>query len=42
VTPEDVAATIYRALGIPPETEVVDSLSRPHMLATGKPIEIFG
>lgn len=41
VTPEDVAATIYHALGIPLETQIVDALSRPHTLATGKPIEIF-
>jgi hypothetical protein len=42
VTPEDVAATIYHALGIAPETEIRDSLGRPHVLATGKPIPIFG
>ncbi len=42
VTPEDVAATIYQALGIRPETQIVDSLGRPHVLSTGTPIPIFG
>ena len=43
VTPEDIAATIYHALGIPPETQVVDSLGRPYSVALGKPIHaIFG
>jgi arylsulfatase A-like enzyme len=42
VTPEDVAATIYHALGIAPETELRDQLGRPHAVATGKPIPIFG
>ncbi len=43
VTPEDIAATIYYALGIDPETEIHDHLRRPHVLATGRPItEIFG
>jgi hypothetical protein len=41
VTPEDVAATIYQALGIPPNTKLHDPLDRPHILATGKPIPIF-
>jgi hypothetical protein len=38
VTPEDVAATIYHALGIPPETLVRDPLDRPFPLSTGQPI----
>jgi hypothetical protein len=42
VTPEDVTATIYHALGIPLDTEIRDSLGRPHVVATGKPIPIFG
>jgi hypothetical protein len=42
VTPEDVAATIYHALGIPPEIELRDHLGRPHVVATGKPIPVFG
>ncbi len=43
VTPEDIAATIYHALGIAPETQLVDPLGRPHAVSLGKPIEaIFG
>jgi hypothetical protein len=42
VTPEDVTATIYQALGIPLKTELRDTLGRPHQLATGTPIGIFG
>ncbi len=43
VTPEDVAATIYQALGIIGETCILDPLGRPHSVATGKPIwPIFG
>ena len=38
VTPEDVAATIYQALGIDPRTRILDSLSRPHSVALGTPI----
>jgi len=36
--PEDVAATIYHALGIPLDTEIRDTLDRPHHLVTGRPI----
>jgi hypothetical protein len=43
VTPEDIAATICRAMGIDPETRIVDPLSRPQSIALGQPIsEIFG
>jgi hypothetical protein len=43
VTPEDVAATIYHALGIDPETRIEDHLHRPHHVALGQPIEdLFG
>ncbi len=38
VTPEDVAATIYTALGIDPHARIVDPLDRPHELSTGRPI----
>ncbi|RPI88689.1 MAG: DUF1501 domain-containing protein [Planctomycetaceae bacterium] len=42
VTPEDIAATIYHALGIDPETLLRDPLDRPIALATGRPIlELF-
>jgi hypothetical protein len=43
VTPEDIAATIYHALGIAPESLITDSLNRPHAVALGTPIaELFG
>jgi len=38
VTPEDVAATIYRLLGIDPDTRVYDQQRRPHSVALGEPI----
>ncbi|MEX2188086.1 MAG: DUF1501 domain-containing protein [Pirellulales bacterium] len=39
VTPEDVAATIYRALGLDPQERIVDALGRPQHLALGEPID---
>lgn len=42
VTPEDLAATMFDALGINPETEVRDTLNRPMPAARGKPVrELF-
>jgi hypothetical protein len=42
-SPEDLAATIYTALGIDPETILTMPDGRPVPLSTGKPIEgIFG
>ena len=38
VTPEDVAATIYYALGIPPKTQILDPEGQPHTVALGEPI----
>jgi hypothetical protein len=38
VGPEDVAATVYAALGIDPATEIRDGLDRPYTLCTGRPI----
>ena len=38
-TPGDFAATIYRALGVDPETELRDQLGRPIRLCNGTPIE---
>lgn len=38
-TPADLAATIYQALGIDPETEVTDRLNRALKLCTGRPID---
>ena len=43
VTPEDVAATIYHALGLSPDTLIRDPLGREHPLAVGKALEpLFG
>ncbi len=43
VAPEEIAATIYHALGISPSTEVVDHSGRPLPLASGKPLlSLFG
>jgi len=36
VKPEDIAATIYAAMGISPETELHDALNKPVQLATGR------
>ncbi|MCH8045197.1 MAG: DUF1501 domain-containing protein [Planctomycetes bacterium] len=38
VTPEDIAATIYQALGIDPETRIYDRLRRPQTVALGEAI----
>ncbi|HEX8200946.1 MAG TPA: DUF1501 domain-containing protein, partial [Isosphaeraceae bacterium] len=38
VTPDDIAATLFWALGIDPRTEVQDTLGRPLPIATGRPI----
>jgi hypothetical protein len=43
VRPDDVAATIFYALGIDPATEVIDTLGRPLPIASGSPItRLFG
>jgi hypothetical protein len=39
VSPGDFAATMYHCLGIPPEAQIVDQLSRPHRIADGRAIE---
>jgi len=40
--PEDLAATMFHALGLDPDTEIRDSLNRPLPIARGKPIqEVF-
>ena len=36
--PDDLAATMFSLLGIPPETMVRDHLNRPLPIASGKPI----
>ena len=38
VSPDDIAATMFWALGIDPATEVTDTLGRPLPIAAGKPI----
>lgn len=38
VGPEDIHATIYRAMGLSEETMIADQLGRPLPLSTGKPI----
>jgi hypothetical protein len=38
VSPDDVAATLFWALGIDPATEFTDALNRPLPIAAGKPI----
>jgi hypothetical protein len=43
VSPDDIAATMFWALGIDPATEVTDTLGRPLPIAAGKPItRLFG
>jgi len=38
VTPEDVAATIYYAMGLDPQTRITDPQGQPHPIALGEPI----
>jgi hypothetical protein len=38
-TPDDVGATVYRALGVDADAEIRDALGRPARLCPGKPIE---
>ena len=43
VSPDDLAATIYHALGIPPHLTMYDGLNRPHVLSDGQPLtKLFG
>jgi hypothetical protein len=39
VTPPDITATIYSALGVHPSTTIRDPFNQPHVLSTGKRIE---
>ncbi len=42
VGPQEIAATVYAALGIDPQTRILDKFNRPHTLADGQPInELF-
>jgi len=43
VSPEDMLATVYHALGLPDDGELRDPLNRPHHLVDGRPlVELFG
>jgi uncharacterized protein (DUF1501 family) len=43
VAPEDLLATMYYALGLPPGTEIHDQQGRPHRISDGQPIvDVFG
>jgi len=43
VAPEDLASTIYHALGMPHGAHVVDHTGRPMAISTGRPLlELFG
>jgi len=39
VKPEDLTATIFHGLGYSPETEFHDTVGRPYVISTGRPIE---
>lgn len=38
VGPEDIAATVYHSLGLPPETHIHDRIGRPLALCKGRPL----
>jgi hypothetical protein len=40
--PHDLHATIFHALGIPPDSHLTDSLGRPMALTDGLPLPLFG
>lgn len=37
--PDDITATVFRAMGFDPGTHVHDQLNRPHPISAGRPIE---
>lgn len=39
VEPQDLAATVYHCLGLPPETEIRDKFGRPLAISNGRPVE---
>jgi hypothetical protein len=39
ISPHDLVATMYRALGVSPESVLHDSLNRPHRVLAGRPID---
>ncbi len=40
-TPFDIGATIYQALGVPPDSEIRDPQNRPTAINAGRPMEIL-
>ncbi|QEL15288.1 DUF1501 domain-containing protein [Limnoglobus roseus] len=40
-TPYDIGATIYQALGVPPDAEIRDTLNRPTAINAGRPMDIL-
>ncbi len=43
VGPEDITATLYHALGLDPQAEILDAVGRPFPLTPGRPIhDLFG
>ena len=40
-TPYDVGATIYRALGVDPESEIRDTQNRPSRVCSGTPMDVL-
>lgn len=40
-TPFDIGATIYRALGVDPESEIRDALNRPTRVCSGTPMDVL-
>jgi hypothetical protein len=43
VSPEDLLATIYHALGVPPDAEIHDRDGRPYRVSEGRPVTaLFG
>lgn len=43
VAPEDLLATMYHALGLPPQTEIHDPQGRPYRISDGQAVlELFG
>ena len=43
VTPGDLAATLFDALGVPADTHFADSTNRPHRVTSGNPVMgLFG
>ncbi len=39
VVPDDITASVFHALGLDPETKIIDQLGRPMPISAGQPIE---